>query len=220
MKFGNRGMNQPAIDLRTSRCYITSQNHGFAVDHKSLPKDWQPLFLNANDLTNEGIIHTFKPFFSVQFHPEAAGGPLDTAFLFQHFLDTVRGIPSERLLISPEVYERSTIRKVLLVGSGGLSIGQAGEFDYSGSQAIKALKEEGLEVILINPNVATVQTSKNLGRASADRVYFLPIRPNTVEDIIKKVCQTLRLLYWPLSADYSPRSDQMEFLCPWAGRQL
>jgi carbamoyl-phosphate synthase / aspartate carbamoyltransferase len=74
------------------------------------------------------------------------------------------------------IYRRETVRKVLLIGSGGLSIGQAGEFDYSGSQAIKALKEENIEVIVVNPNIATVQTSKNLGKASPDKIYFLPIR--------------------------------------------
>ena len=186
MKYGNRGMNQPCIDLRTARCFITSQNHGYAVDAKSLPADWKPLFLNANDLSNEGIIHCFKPYFSVQFHPEACGGPFDTTFLFNEFIGTVKGHPSEKVLLSPSLYDRANLRKVLLVGSGGLSIGQAGEFDYSGSQAIKALKEEGLEVILINPNIATVQTSKNLGRASPDKVYFLPIRGNVVEEIIAK----------------------------------
>jgi len=65
MKCGNPGMNQPCIDLRTARCFITSQNHGYAVDAKSLPADWKPLFLNANDVSNEGIIHCFKPYFSV-----------------------------------------------------------------------------------------------------------------------------------------------------------
>jgi len=69
---------------------------------------------------------------------------------------TVKGHPSEKVLLSPSLYDRANLRKVLLMSSGGLSIGQAGEFDYSGSQAIKALKEEGLEVILINPNIATV----------------------------------------------------------------
>lgn len=186
MKYGNRGMNQPCIDLRTTKCFITSQNHGFAVDNNSLPHGWKPLFLNANDLSNEGIIHTSKPFFSAQFHPEAAGGPLDTTFLFHDFLDLVKGNASERVLVSPQLYDRSTLRKVLLIGSGGLSIGQAGEFDYSGSQAIKALKEEGLEVILINPNIATVQTSKGLGRPAADKVYFLPIKAHVVEEIIAK----------------------------------
>src|SRR3989344_858893 len=77
---------------------------------------------------------------------------------------------------------RNTIKKVLLLGSGGLQIGQAGEFDYSGSKAIKALKEEGIEVILVNPNIATIQTSQNF----ATRVYFLPVDAHFVEKVIKK----------------------------------
>ena len=186
MKYGNRGMNQPCIDMRSTKCYITAQNHGYAVDATSLPPDWKTLFLNANDLSNEGIVHTSKPFFSCQFHPEACGGPTDTGHLFANFVDMVKGIPPPKVLLEPSIYSRQTVRKVLLVGSGGLSIGQAGEFDYSGSQAIKALKEEGIEVILINPNVATVQTSKNLGRASPDKVYFLPIRASVIEEIIAK----------------------------------
>jgi len=189
MTYGNRGMNQPCVDLRTTRCYITAQNHGYAVDASSLDgSQWRSLFLNANDLSNEGIIHCSKPFFSVQFHPEACGGPYDTKFLFTDFIQMVRGVVPERVLVNPSLYERSTIRKVLLIGSGGLSIGQAGEFDYSGSQAIKALKEEGIYVVLINPNIATVQTSKNLGKghAAPDKVYFLPIRASVVEDILKK----------------------------------
>ncbi|MFH1409829.1 MAG: carbamoyl phosphate synthase large subunit, partial [Nanoarchaeota archaeon] len=72
--------------------------------------------------------------------------------------------------------------KILILGSGGLSIGQAGEFDYSGSQAIKALKQEGMETILVNPNIATIQTSKDF----ADTVYFLPITREYVEPIIEK----------------------------------
>mmetsp|Transcript_59704 Transcript_59704/g.176907 ORF Transcript_59704/g.176907 Transcript_59704/m.176907 type:complete len:1545 (-) Transcript_59704:239-4873(-) len=188
LKYGNRGMNQPCIDLRTGRCYITPQNHGFAVDSSSLPPMWKPLFINANDESNEGIIHTSKPFFSVQFHPEASGGPFDTAFLFQKFVGHVRGKPQPIVLQDALRYKKRTYKKVLLVGSGGLSIGQAGEFDYSGSQCIKALKEEGIEVILINPNIATVQTSQEKADYSqgADSVYFLPIRPPVVMDIIHK----------------------------------
>ena len=155
LKYGNRGLNQPCIDLRTGRCYVTPQNHGFAVDSNTLPPNWKPLFINANDLSNEGIIHTDKPFFSVQFHPEASGGPLDTSFLFDKFVGHVRKISQPLVLQDGLVYQKKTYKKVLLVGSGGLSIGQAGEFDYSGSQCIKALKEEGIEVILINPNIAT-----------------------------------------------------------------
>ena len=74
------------------------------------------------------------------------------------------------------------MRKVLLLGSGALKIGEAGEFDYSGSQAIKAFKEEGLEVVLVNPNIATVQTDVGF----ADRIYFLPVEPHFVEEVIKK----------------------------------
>ena len=87
MKYGNRGANQPCIDMRTNRCYITAQNHGFAVDASSLPAGWQQFFVNANDGTNEGVIHSTRPYFSVQFHPEACAGPTDTDFLF----DMVRG---------------------------------------------------------------------------------------------------------------------------------
>jgi carbamoyl-phosphate synthase large subunit len=78
--------------------------------------------------------------------------------------------------------ERANVKKVLLVGSGGLSIGQAGEFDYSGSQAIKALRESGIETILINPNIATIQTS----HTHADQVYFLPISPDYVAYVLEK----------------------------------
>ena len=76
----------------------------------------------------------------------------------------------------------SGIKKVLLLGSGALKIGEAGEFDYSGSQALKAMKEEGIETILINPNIATVQTSEGI----ADKIYFLPVTPFFVEEVIKK----------------------------------
>ena len=136
MKYGNRGMNQPCIDLRTTRCYITSQNHGYAVDSNSLPEGWKTMFMNANDMSNEGIIHTSKKIFSVQFHPEAAGGPYDTDFLFKDFLDNCdtdpKSIKTCVTLVSPTAYIRPIVHKVLLLGSGGLSIGQAGEFDYSG----------------------------------------------------------------------------------------
>ena len=90
LKYGHRSQNQPCIDKRTGRCYITTQNHGFAVDTGSLPKDWQPWFYNANDGTNEGMLHKSRPFMSVQFHPEATPGPVDTNFIFDEFL-SLRG---------------------------------------------------------------------------------------------------------------------------------
>jgi carbamoyl-phosphate synthase small subunit len=89
LKYGHRGINQPVQDLLTRRCYITSQNHGFAVREGSLPQGWEPWFVNLNDGTNEGIRAHRKPIFSVQFHPEAAPGPRDTGFLFDDFVRLV-----------------------------------------------------------------------------------------------------------------------------------
>lgn len=203
LKYGNRGHNQPCIDLSTGRCYITSQNHGFAVDasSSSTPKDWFETFVNANDETNEGVAHVSSPFFSVQFHPEACAGPRDTAYLFDTFIDGAaicrrgdnpdplfdplsarkrRRQRLEKIWVVPTRREQS-IRKVIVLGSGGLSIGQAGEFDYSGSQAIKALKSRSVRTVLINPNIATVQTSPGL----ADKVYYLPVTPENVIKVAK-----------------------------------
>jgi len=89
MKYGHRSHNQPVIEKDTNRCFITSQNHGFAVDHDKLPDDYIPYFLNLNDQSCEGIRHRNKPFFSTQFHPEASGGPTDTSFLFEHFMNEI-----------------------------------------------------------------------------------------------------------------------------------
>lgn len=90
LKFGHRSQNQPTIELGTKRCYITTQNHGFAVNEKKLPKGFKPWFANANDGTNEGIKHEKLPFFTIQFHPEATPGPTDTLWLFDYFLNEVR----------------------------------------------------------------------------------------------------------------------------------
>ena len=86
LKYGHRSHNQPVRQVGSSRCFITSQNHGYAVDESLLGTDWQPWFVNMNDGTNEGIRHKTKPFYSVQFHPEAAGGPTDTRFFFEEFV--------------------------------------------------------------------------------------------------------------------------------------
>lgn len=190
--YGNRGHNQPATHHDTKRCFMTSQNHGFCVDALRLPADWTVLFTNTNDKSNEGVTHTSLPYFSVQFHPEHTAGPQDLECLFDVFLESVRDEMNDCPRIS--IRDRITLKltytpsvplainrpkKVLILGSGGLSIGQAGEFDYSGSQAIKALKEESIQTLLINPNIATVQTSKGL----ADKVYFLPITAEYVEQV-------------------------------------
>ncbi len=90
LKYGHRSHNQPVLHVGTNRAYITSQNHGFAVDNTSLGKDWEPMFINLNDDTNEGFKHKTKPFFSTQFHPEASSGPTDTEYLFDEFLDLIK----------------------------------------------------------------------------------------------------------------------------------
>jgi carbamoyl-phosphate synthase large subunit/carbamoyl-phosphate synthase small subunit len=217
MSYGNRGHNQPVVDVTTGRSYITSQNHGFAIDVKSLPADWIPYFINLNDHTNEGIKHLTKPFYSAQFHPEAAGGPWDTRFLFDLFYrdivsytlfkyhkplvrltenpqyknllpgqNIIQHTTSEKMM-SPYIFEwtekRKNIRKVLIIGSGPLQIGQAGEFDYSGCQALWALKEENIKTILVNPNIATIQTRME---GMADRVYLVPLTIEAVTDVIIK----------------------------------
>ena len=101
LKYGHRSQNQPCIDNLGSpsfakaskgKCYITSQNHGYAVDTKSLPPDWQEWFVNANDGSNEGIRHKTKPWRSVQFHPEASPGPTDTAWIFDEFLKSLKTV--------------------------------------------------------------------------------------------------------------------------------
>ena len=213
LKYGHRSHNQPVMMVNGSgftnpqpltlnseprtqnpepltqnhKCFITSQNHGYAVDASTLPSDWEPLFVNMNDGSNEGIRHKTNPWFSAQFHPEACSGPTDTEWMFDEFVKTLseeRRVKSEEFSILNSQFsttdkdsqlstfnsQLSTVKKVLLLGSGALKIGQAGEFDYSGAQALKALKEEGVKSVLINPNIATVQTSEGV----ADKVYFQP----------------------------------------------
>ena len=223
LKYGHRSHNQPVQLVGTSRCFITSQNHGYAVDDTTLPADWEPLFVNMNDGSNEGIRHKTNPWFSAQFHPEACSGPVDTEWMFDEFVwwleegerrkeergmwNVECGMRNVECKSGNDIRSRSnfiphftflrpfgskrqadyhipqlSIKKVLLLGSGALKIGQAGEFDYSGAQALKALKEEGIHSVLINPNIATVQTSKDV----ADTVYFQPVTPEFVERVIEK----------------------------------
>lgn len=91
LKYGHRSHNQPVIEVGTDKAYITSQNHGFAIDMNTLSPDWEPYFINLNDNTNEGMRHKSKAIFSVQFHPEAASGPTDTEYLFDNFLKNIKG---------------------------------------------------------------------------------------------------------------------------------
>ncbi len=215
LKYGHRSHNQPVMMVngaglmvhesstanhepftKNHKCFITSQNHGYAVDASTLPDDWEPLFVNMNDGSNEGIRHKTFPWFSAQFHPEACSGPTDTEWMFDEFIRGLSPDPSPvregRKAAFDSKLDRAPLpnrggvgggaSSVLLLGSGALKIGQAGEFDYSGAQALKALKEEGVRSILINPNIATVQTSKDV----ADVVYFQPVTPEFVERVIAK----------------------------------
>src|SRR6266702_4735809 len=181
MKYGYRGHNIPCTDALSGRCYITSQNHGFQVDAATLPPGWKELFRNANDGSNEGIYCEDKPFFSVQFHPESTPGPRDTEFLFDVFVQNVADCVSASSLVPISLpggkkadndarTPRANVQKVLILGSGGLSIGQAGEFDYSGSQAIKALKEDGIYVTFGG------QTALNVGIKLKDEFAALGVR--------------------------------------------
>ena len=186
-RYGHRGHNQPCIHSGTQRCYITCQNHGFAINTEQLPAEWSVLFTNANDSTNEGIIHNTKPIFSVQFHPEHMGGPKDLELLFDFFIDIVQRFKKgNRICLKDSLTQRlkfdkreSSSRKpykVLILGSGGLSIGQAGEFDYSGSQAspcvIFTTKIDLLKILLFKvKSLCTV-----IGNCSHNSVHFLSIK--------------------------------------------
>ena len=87
LKYGHRSHNQPVRMVGTDKCYITSQNHGYAVDASTLDKDWNELFVNMNDGSNEGVRHNTNPWFTSQFHPEACSGPVDTLFMFDLFVE-------------------------------------------------------------------------------------------------------------------------------------
>jgi carbamoyl-phosphate synthase small subunit len=119
LKFGNRGHNQPCVDVTTGRCHLTSQNHGFAIDTETLPAGWKQYFYNANDNTNEGIMHESLPIFSVQFHPEARGGPCETEYLFDLFASRVQGKSFDHPLNKTykEAQAPKSYSKVLILGT-------------------------------------------------------------------------------------------------------
>src|SRR2546427_294451 len=182
LPFGHHGANHPVKDLETGLVHITSQNHEFQVDGASIPAG--DLFVtqrNLNDGSVEGLGHRGLPAFSVQYHPEGCPGPQDNQHLYDRFLAMVR----ERHPVLRAVggaAQPPKPRKGLILGSGPIVIGQAAEFDYAGTQACKALREEGIETVLVNSNPATIMTDEEV----ADRVYLEPLTVDAVERIIER----------------------------------
>jgi carbamoyl-phosphate synthase large subunit len=183
LPYGHHGANHPVKDLETGRVHITSQNHEFQVEAASIPAgDFYVSQRNLNDGSVEGLGHRSLPAFSVQYHPEGCPGPQDNQHLYDRFIDMVRsGSPVVRAVAGAR-REDVRPRKVLILGSGPIVIGQAAEFDYAGTQACKALREEGIETVLVNSNPATIMTDEEV----ADRVYLEPLTVEAVERIIER----------------------------------
>ncbi len=186
LPFGHRGINQPVLDKTTGRVEITAHNHGFAVEAPiegefDSPNGYgrvEVSHVGLNDDVVEGLRALDIPAFSVQYHPEAAAGPHDANYLFDRFR-TWSSRPQEGQRVMPK---RDDIKSVLVIGSGPIVIGQACEFDYSGTQACRVLREEGVRVILVNSNPATIMTDPDF----ADATYIEPITWQVIETIIAK----------------------------------
>jgi carbamoyl-phosphate synthase large subunit len=182
LPFGHHGANHPVKDLETGRVHITSQNHEFQVDAASIPAgEFFVSQRNLNDGSVEGLGHRSLPVFSVQYHPEGCPGPQDNQHLYDRFVEMAR---DRRPVLRAVGGATSTPKpkKVLILGSGPIVIGQAAEFDYAGTQACKALREEGITTVLVNSNPATIMTDEDV----ADRVYLEPLTVESVERIIER----------------------------------
>jgi carbamoyl-phosphate synthase large subunit len=193
LPFGHHGGNHPVGDQERRTVRVTSHNHEFQVDAGSIPPDsgWYVSERNLNDQSVEGLRHRDLPAFSVQYHPEGAPGPQDRAEVFDEFLRMCRsGVPQRPVALAPlgdfdggtypDAPLASRPRCVLVIGSGPVIIGQAAEFDYAGTQACRALREEGIRVVLVNSNPATIMTDDDV----ADAVYVEPLTVGVVERII------------------------------------
>ncbi len=200
LPFGHHGGNHPVRDAERGTVHVTSHNHEFQVDAASIPpgSGWYVSERNLNDDSVEGLRHGELPAFSVQYHPEGAPGPQDRAEVFDEFLAMCR-VGSPRRAGEGEDGRRALLRQapaplapaaatppaspprcVLVIGSGPVVIGQAAEFDYAGTQACRALREEGLRVVLVNSNPATIMTDDDV----ADVVYVEPLTVGVLERII------------------------------------
>ncbi len=182
LPFGHHGANHPVKDLETGRVHITSQNHEFQVDADSIPAgDFFVSQRNLNDGSVEGLSHRSLPVFSVQYHPEGCPGPQDNQHLYDRFVEMVRDRRPVLRAVGGAAQPPKP-RKVLILGSGPIVIGQAAEFDYAGTQACKALREEGITTVLVNSNPATIMTDEEV----ADRVYLEPLTVDAVERVIAR----------------------------------
>jgi carbamoyl-phosphate synthase large subunit len=181
LRFGHHGGNHPVLDLRSRRVTMTSQNHEFQVDGETIPvsSGFQVSHRNLHDGSVEGLAHDRWPVRSVQFHPEGAPGPQDNQPIFDDFLALAAGDDRPVIRVGSAGPRPQT---VLVIGSGPIVIGQAAEFDYAGTQACKALREEGVRTILVNSNPATIMTDDGV----ADRVYLEPLTVNALEAIIAR----------------------------------
>ncbi len=200
LPFGQRGANHPCLDTASGNIVITSQNHGYASDEESLVRILKDNILNKElfisfkslfDKSVEGISTTDHFLKSVQFHPEANPGPKDAAYFFEEIKNYLNGkidptVDSKKIHplidVTKKVIKDIPYKKVLLIGSGPIKIGQASEFDYSGTQACKSLKELGIDVVLLNSNPATIMTDPEM----AFRTYIEPITKEVVKKIILK----------------------------------
>jgi carbamoyl-phosphate synthase large subunit len=200
LPFGQRGANHPVIDHTTNSIVITSQNHGYAIESSAFAKKKNDNLINRElyvahtslfDDSIEGIASADHFVKSVQFHPEASPGPHDAHDFFHEIKNFLNGkistpVDTKKLFpfnkLSSRLKKETPYKRILLIGSGPIKIGQASEFDYSGTQALKALKEEGIDVVLLNSNPATIMTDPEM----CTRTYIEPITKDTIKKIIKK----------------------------------
>ena len=182
LPFGHHGANHPVRHVETGRVSVTSQNHEFQVLADSLPEgDFSVSQINLHDASVEGLASHRLPVFSVQYHPEGAPGPQDSQHLFDRFVEMARSVRSPLWALTGGL-RTARPGRVLIIGSGPIVIGQAAEFDYAGTQACKALREEGVETILVNSNPATIMTDEGV----ADHVYVEPLTVDSLRQIIAR----------------------------------
>ena len=191
MKFGHHGANHPVLELETGRVMITSQNHGFAVDEATLPANVETTHRSLFDGSLQGITCTDRAGVQLPGSPRSEPGAARPGAVVHAVrrIDVAcacTDVPAAPIAqpdgLTRKMPKRTDLESVLIIGAGPIVIGQACEFDYSGAQACKALREEGYRVILVNSNPATIMTDPEM----ADSIYIEPINWRTVARIIEK----------------------------------